>query len=144
MDREVKPIAQEIHRKDILIPLDLVTKLSELGVFGLTIPEEYGGLGLGKIAMCVVTEELSRGYIGVGSLGTRAEIAAELILGGGTEAQKKEWLPRIAAGRCSPRRSSPSRTTGGPRAHPVACHQGRRSVGCGGRRRGSPTPVAPT
>ncbi|MGO8997545.1 MAG: acyl-CoA dehydrogenase family protein [Polyangiaceae bacterium] len=102
VDREVKPIAQEIHRKDILIPLDLVTKLSELGVFGLTIPEEYGGLGLGKIAMCVVTEELSRGYIGVGSLGTRAEIAAELILGGGTEAQKKEWLPRIAAGEVLP------------------------------------------
>jgi (2S)-methylsuccinyl-CoA dehydrogenase len=102
VDREVKPIAQEIHRKDILIPLELVTKLSELGVFGLTIPEEYGGLGLGKIAMCVVTEELSRGYIGVGSLGTRAEIAAELILGGGTDAQKKEWLPKIAAGEVLP------------------------------------------
>jgi (2S)-methylsuccinyl-CoA dehydrogenase len=102
VDREVKPIAQEIHRKDVLIPLELVGKLSELGVFGLTIPEEYGGLGLGKIAMCVVTEELSRGYIGVGSLGTRAEIAAELILGGGTEAQKKEWLPKIAAGEVLP------------------------------------------
>jgi (2S)-methylsuccinyl-CoA dehydrogenase len=102
VDREVKPIAQDIHRKDILIPLELVTKLSELGVFGLTIPEEYGGLGLGKIAMCVVTEELSRGYIGVGSLGTRAEIAAELILGGGTDAQKKEWLPQIAAGEVLP------------------------------------------
>ena len=102
VDREVKPLAQEIHRKDILIPLELVTKLSELGVFGLTIPEEYGGLGLGKIAMCVVTEELSRGYIGVGSLGTRAEIAAELILGGGTDAQKKEWLPKIAAGEVLP------------------------------------------
>jgi (2S)-methylsuccinyl-CoA dehydrogenase len=102
VDREVKPIAQEIHRKDILIPMELVTKLAELGVFGLTIPEEYGGLGLGKIAMCVVTEELSRGYIGVGSLGTRAEIAAELILGGGTDAQKKEWLPKIAAGEVLP------------------------------------------
>jgi (2S)-methylsuccinyl-CoA dehydrogenase len=102
VDREVKPIAQEIHRKDILIPLELVQKLSDLGVFGLTIPEAYGGLGLGKIAMCVVTEELSRGYIGVGSLGTRAEIAAELILGGGTEEQKKEWLPRIASGEVLP------------------------------------------
>jgi (2S)-methylsuccinyl-CoA dehydrogenase len=102
VDREVKPVAQEIHRKDVLIPMELVAKLSELGVFGLTIPEEYGGLGLGKIAMCVVTEELSRGYIGVGSLGTRAEIAAELILGGGTDAQKKEWLPRIAAGEVLP------------------------------------------
>jgi (2S)-methylsuccinyl-CoA dehydrogenase len=102
VDREVKPVAQEIHRKDILIPIELVTKLAELGVFGLTIPEQYGGLGLGKIAMCVVTEELSRGYIGVGSLGTRAEIAAELILGGGTEEQKNEWLPKIAAGEVLP------------------------------------------
>jgi (2S)-methylsuccinyl-CoA dehydrogenase len=101
-DREVKPIAQDVHRKDVLIPMELLTKMSELGVFGLTIPEEYGGLGLGKIAMCVVTEELSRGYVGVGSLGTRAEIAAELILGGGTKEQKAEWLPRIAAGEVLP------------------------------------------
>jgi (2S)-methylsuccinyl-CoA dehydrogenase len=98
VDKEVKPIAQEVHRKDLLIPIDLVWKMSQLGVFGLTIPEAYGGLGLGKVAMCVVTEELSRGYIGVGSLGTRAEIAAELILGGGTDAQKGEWLPKIASG----------------------------------------------
>jgi len=97
-DTEVIPIAMDIHRKDVLIPMELLAKMSELGVFGLTIPEEYGGLGMSKVAMCVVTEELSRGYIGVGSLGTRSEIAAELILGGGTEAQKKEWLPRIASG----------------------------------------------
>jgi (2S)-methylsuccinyl-CoA dehydrogenase len=102
VDREVKPIAQEVHRKDVLIPLELLGKMSELGVFALTIPEQYGGLGLGKVAMCVVTEELSRGYIGVGSLGTRAEIAAELILGGGTEEQKSEWLPKIAAGEVLP------------------------------------------
>ncbi len=101
-DREVIPIAQEIHRKDVLVPIELLHKMSEMGVFGLTIPEEYGGLGLGKIAMCVVTEELSRGYIGVGSLGTRAEIAAELILGGGTDAQKKEWLPKLASGEVLP------------------------------------------
>jgi (2S)-methylsuccinyl-CoA dehydrogenase len=98
VDKEVKPLAQEIHRKDVLVPMGLIAKMSEMGVFGLTIPEAYGGLGLGKVAMCVVTEELSRGYIGVGSLGTRAEIAAELILGGGTEAQKQEWLPKIASG----------------------------------------------
>jgi (2S)-methylsuccinyl-CoA dehydrogenase len=98
VDAEVIPIAQDVHRKDVLIPMDIVTKMSELGVFGLTIPEEYGGLGMSKVAMCVVTEELSRGYIGVGSLGTRAEIAAELILGGGTEAQKQKWLPGIASG----------------------------------------------
>jgi len=98
VDAEVIPRAQDIHRQDVLIPMDIVDQMSELGVFGLTIPEEYGGLGMSKVAMCVVTEELSRGYIGVGSLGTRAEIAAELILGGGTEEQKKRWLPAIAAG----------------------------------------------
>jgi len=97
-DKEVRPIAQDVHRRDVLIPKELIAKLSEAGVFGLTIPEEYGGLGLGKVAMCIVTEELSRGYIGVGSLGTRSEIAAELIMGGGTEAQKDEWLPKLARG----------------------------------------------
>jgi (2S)-methylsuccinyl-CoA dehydrogenase len=97
-DNEVVPIAQDVHRKDVLIPMSLIDKMNEMGVFGLTIPEEYGGQGLGKVAMCIVTEELSRGYIGVGSLGTRSEIAGELILGGGTEAQKKEWLPKLASG----------------------------------------------
>jgi (2S)-methylsuccinyl-CoA dehydrogenase len=97
-DVEVIPRAMDIHRRDVLIPMDIVRKMADLGVFGLTIPEELGGLGMSKVAMCVVTEELSRGYIGVGSLGTRAEIAAELILGGGTPKQKAEWLPRIASG----------------------------------------------
>lgn len=101
-DSEVVGIAQDVHRKDVLIPLSLLSKMSELGVFGLTIPEEYGGMGLGKVAMCVVTEELSRGYIGVGSLGTRAEIAAELILIGGTDQQKQSFLPRIASGELLP------------------------------------------
>ncbi|MBK7586618.1 MAG: acyl-CoA/acyl-ACP dehydrogenase [Myxococcales bacterium] len=98
VEQEVMPIAQDIHRKDELIPMTLIKKMAELGVFGLTIPEEYGGQGLGKVAMCLVTEELSRGYIGVGSLGTRSEIAAELILGAGTDDQKRDWLPRLAAG----------------------------------------------
>jgi (2S)-methylsuccinyl-CoA dehydrogenase len=98
VDAEVIPRAQDIHRNDVLIPMDIVDQMSELGVFGLTIPEQYEGLGMSKVAMCVVTEELSRGYIGVGSLGTRAEIAAELILGGGTDEQKEHWLPKIAAG----------------------------------------------
>ena len=98
----VLPLAQGIHRRDELIPMDLIRAMSELGVFGITIPEAYGGQGLGKIAMCVITEELSRGYIGVGSLGTRAEIAAELILHGGTDAQKERWLPDIAAGAVLP------------------------------------------
>ncbi len=98
----VLPLAQPIHRRDELIPMDLVRAMSDMGVFGITIPEAYGGQGLGKIAMCVITEELSRGYIGVGSLGTRAEIAAELILHGGTEAQKQRWLPPIATGAVLP------------------------------------------
>ena len=76
--------------------------MSELGVFGLTIPEEYGGLGLSKTAMCIVSEELSRGWIGTGSLGTRADIAAELILVGGNEDQKKKFLPKIARGKILP------------------------------------------
>jgi (2S)-methylsuccinyl-CoA dehydrogenase len=99
---EVIPHAHEWHLQDVLIPLPVVEAMAELGVFGLTVPEEYGGLAMGKIAMCVVTEELSRGYIGVGSLGTRSEIAAELIRLGGTEAQKTHYLPRIASGEILP------------------------------------------
>ena len=90
--------AHDWHLKDDLIPLTVIDQLAELGVFGLTVPEAFGGAGLGKAAMCVVTEELSRGYIGLGSLGTRSEIAAELIRLSGTDAQKEKWLPGIAAG----------------------------------------------
>ncbi len=102
VEAEVKPHAHEWHMKNEYIPLEIIAKMNELGVFGLTIPEEFGGLGLGKEAMCVVSEELSRGYIGVGSLGTRSEIAAELILGGGTAEQKEHWLPKIASGEVLP------------------------------------------
>ncbi len=98
----VVPDAHDWHLKDELIPMDIIRDMGEMGVFGLTIPEEYGGFGMGKTAMCVVSEELSRGYIGVGSLGTRSEIAAELILCGGTDAQKHEWLPRIASAEILP------------------------------------------
>ena len=101
-DAEVLPHAHEWHLKDDYIPMPVVEQMAELGVFGLTIPEAYGGLGLGKESMCVVSEELSRGYIGVGSLGTRSEIAAELILGGGTKEQKDKWLPKIASGEILP------------------------------------------
>ena len=94
--------AHDWHLKDALIPIAVIEQLAELGVFGLTVPEENGGLGMGKTAMCVVTEELSRGYIGLGSLGTRSEIAAELIRLGGTEAQKERWLPAIASGEILP------------------------------------------
>src|SRR5262249_9655008 len=102
VDSEVAPHAHGWHLRDELIPLPVVQKMAELGVFGLAVPEEWGGLGMGKLAMCVVTEELSRGYIGVGSLGTRSEIAAELIRSGGTDAQKQRYLARIASGELLP------------------------------------------
>jgi (2S)-methylsuccinyl-CoA dehydrogenase len=101
-DGQVVPHAQQWHLRNEYIPLDIIAQMSELGVFSLTIPEDYGGMGLGKESMCVVSEELSRGYIGVGSLGTRSEIAAELILGSGTEEQKRKWLPKIASGEVLP------------------------------------------
>ncbi|MCK8785324.1 acyl-CoA dehydrogenase family protein [Roseomonas sp. NAR14] len=99
---EVAPYAQGWHDRDELIPIDLVGKLAEMGVFGLTVPEEYGGLGLGKVAMCLVSEALSGAYIGVGSLGTRSEIAAELIRLNGTQAQRDRYLSRIAGGEILP------------------------------------------
>ena len=101
-EAEVVPHAHEWHLANDYIPLDIIAKVAELGVFGLTLPEEYGGLGLGKESMCIVSEELSRGYIGVGSLGTRSEIAGELILTNGTDEQKTKYLPRIASGEILP------------------------------------------
>jgi (2S)-methylsuccinyl-CoA dehydrogenase len=101
-ESEVMPRAQQWHRQNAYIPYEIISQMGELGVFGLTIPPEYGGLGLGKESMCVVSEELSRAYIGVGSLGTRSEIAAELIMGGGTAEQKRKWLPKIATGEVLP------------------------------------------
>ncbi|MGH1369627.1 MAG: acyl-CoA dehydrogenase family protein [Maritimibacter sp.] len=101
-DEKVMPFAHDWHLKDELIPMSVIDELGEMGVFGLTIPEEFGGFGLSKASMVVVSEELSRGYIGVGSLGTRSEIAAELILAGGTDAQKQHWLPKIAAAETLP------------------------------------------
>ncbi len=98
----VEPFAHEWHLKDELIPMETIEELAEMGVFGLTIPEEFGGLGMSKASMVVVSEELSRGYIGVGSLGTRSEIAAELILCGGTDAQKAQWLPKLASAEILP------------------------------------------
>jgi (2S)-methylsuccinyl-CoA dehydrogenase len=101
-DEEVVPHAHGWHMRDELIPMDIIEKLAEMGVFGLTIPEDLGGFGLSKASMVVVSEELSRGYIGVGSLATRSEIAAELILCGGTDAQKEQWLPKLASGEILP------------------------------------------
>ena len=94
--------AHEWHLNNDYVPLEIIGKLAELGVFSLTLPEEFGGMGLGKESMCVVSEELSRGWIAIGSLGTRPEIAAELIIAGGTDEQKQKWLPKIASGEILP------------------------------------------
>ncbi len=99
---KVEPFAHDWHLKDELIPMQIIEDLAEMGVFGLTIPEQFGGFGLSKASMVVVSEELARGYIGVGSLATRSEIAAELILCGGTDEQKAHWLPRIASAEILP------------------------------------------
>jgi (2S)-methylsuccinyl-CoA dehydrogenase len=101
-DARILPQAQGWHLANDLIPDDVVKEMAALGTFGVCIPESYGGLGLGKLVMCVVTEELSRGWIGAGSLGTRSEIAGELIVLAGTEEQKSQWLPRIASGEVLP------------------------------------------
>ena len=101
-DEKITPHAHGWHLRDELIPLSLLEELGDLGVFGLTAPEAWGGAGMGKVAMCVVSEALSRGWIGTGSLGTRSEIAAELILAHGTEDQKQRLLPGITSGRIIP------------------------------------------
>ncbi len=102
VDDRVVPDAHSWHCRNEYIPLQIMQEMSDLGIFGLTVPEDFGGLGLGKLAMCIASEELSRGYIGVGSLGTRSEIAAELIRLGGTQAQKEKYLPAIASGEILP------------------------------------------
>ena len=104
------PFAHEWHAENQYIPLEVITGLADLGVFGLTIPEEFGGSGMGKIAMCVVSEELSRAYIGVGSLGTRSEIAGRIILVGGTQGQKRNICRRSPRAKSCPPPSSPSPT----------------------------------
>ena len=101
-DAEILPHAHKWHLANALIPDETVRAMADLGTFGVCIPEEFGGLGLGKLVMCLVTEELSRGWIGAGSLGTRSEIAGELIVLGGTQAQKTQWLPAIASGEVLP------------------------------------------
>jgi len=98
----IAPHAHQWHLADALIPIEIVEEMAELGVFGVCIAEEYGGLGLGKTAMCLVSEELSRGWICAGSLGTRSEIAGELIGENGTEEQKARYLPLIADGSILP------------------------------------------
>ena len=102
IEDDVIPNAHEWHLKDELIPMSIIDKMSKMGVFGLTIPEDFGGLGMSRFIDCVVTEELARGYIGIGSLGTRGDIAAELLITGGTEEQKNKFLPKIASGEILP------------------------------------------
>ena len=101
-NEEISREANEWHQQDSLIPLKLISKMAELGVFAVCIPEQYAGHAMGKLSMCIITEELSRGYLGVGSLATRSEIVAELILKAGTEEQKKRYLPGIASGEVLP------------------------------------------
>jgi (2S)-methylsuccinyl-CoA dehydrogenase len=98
-DREVAPRAEHIHRHDDLVPESLISAMAELGYFGLSVPEEYGGHEMGNLAMILTTEELSRASLAAaGSLITRPEILAKALLAGGTEEQKRHWLPRIAGG----------------------------------------------
>ncbi|MCF8498364.1 MAG: acyl-CoA dehydrogenase family protein, partial [Sphingomonadaceae bacterium] len=99
---EILPHAHKWHLANDLIPDATIADMAALGTFGVCIPAEYGGLGLSKLVMCVVTEELSRGWIGAGSLSTRSEIAGELISMGGTEAQRTFWLPKIVSGEILP------------------------------------------
>ena len=99
---KIAPFAQGWHLANALIPIELIEALGALGVFGLTAPEAWGGSGLGKVAMCVVSEALSRGWIGAGSLGTRSEIAAELVLAHGTADQQARFLPGICSGAIIP------------------------------------------
>jgi len=96
---EIMPHAEQIHRGDETIPEEFIEKMSELGFFGLSIPEEYGGVEMGNLAMILTTEELSRASLAAaGSLITRPEILAKALIGGGTEDQKKYWLPKLASG----------------------------------------------
>jgi (2S)-methylsuccinyl-CoA dehydrogenase len=96
---EVTPHAQQIHREDLMIPDDLIEKFAAQGFFGSSIPETYGGTGMGDLPMIIITEELSAASLGAaGSLATRPEILSKALLAGGTEEQRREWLPRIASG----------------------------------------------
>ena len=101
-EEKIVPYSHQWHLDNALIPDDLVAELAELGTFGVCIPEEYDGLGQGKLVMSIITEELSRGWIAAGSLGTRSEIAGDLIHHGGTDEQRQQWLPKIASGEILP------------------------------------------
>ena len=100
---KVRPVAEHVHRTNADIPEEIISGLAEMGGFGLSVPEEYGGFASGGesdyMGMVVATEELSRGSLGVGgSLITRPEILTRALVRGGTEEQKHHWLPKIASG----------------------------------------------
>jgi hypothetical protein len=129
IEENVAPHAHEWHCNNEYVPLEIIQKLAELGVFALTLPEEYDGMGLGKESMCLVSEELSRGWIAIGSLGTRPEIAAELILAGGTDEQKQQVAAEDRVRRDSAHRRfhrAQHRLRPGLAAHPR--RQGRRCL----------------
>ncbi len=128
-EREVAPEAERIHRRDELVPEAFITKMAELGYFGLAVPEAYGGSELGNLAMILTTEELSRASLAAaGSLITRPEILTKALLQGGSEEQKKQWLPRIAAGEVMVGISVTEPDVGSDVAS-VKCRAERRSVG---------------
>ncbi|MGH7905424.1 MAG: acyl-CoA dehydrogenase family protein [Candidatus Binataceae bacterium] len=98
VEHEIKPIANELDRRNEEIPAGILGKMAELGYFGITFPVEDGGLGLDYVAMAIVTEELSRGWLSAGSVMTRNLITGSLIRAGGTPEQKRNFLPKIARG----------------------------------------------
>lgn len=113
----IAPDAHRLHLENALIPIETVAEMAEMGVFGICVDPQFGGMGLGKLAMCVVTEELSRAWVAAGSLGTRSEIACELIALAGTPEQKARWLPRIASGEVLPTAVFTEPDTGSDLAH---------------------------
>ena len=101
-DKAVAPIAQDLYNEQAEIPMDIIRQMADLGYFAMAIPEQYGGLGMDNLSVAIVTEELSKAWLSVGSVMTRMLIAGGLILNGGTEEQKERWLPGIAAGEILP------------------------------------------
>jgi (2S)-methylsuccinyl-CoA dehydrogenase len=98
--KEVAPLAEHIHRTDELVPERIITQMADLGYFGMSVPETYGGQGMGNLVMIVTTEELSTASLAAaGSLITRPEILTKALLNGGTEAQRRRWLPPVASGK---------------------------------------------
>src|SRR3989442_3613500 len=143
--KEVPPIGERIHRHDELVPESIIRRMGELGYFGMSVPEEYGGQGMGNLVMIVITEELSAASLAAaGSLITRPEILTKALLRGGTEAQKRRWLPPVAAGELMVAISVTEPDTGSDVAS-VRCRAGRTADGwpTPGGARGGPSPGAP-